>query len=136
MVLLLSLCVVRGNLINETPLSKEIVWAMKVSNLHSDYPRLVAELSKCENYGKWDNRKIVDSNKKYSYGGLQFQKSTFLQYGHESAILPEWIDETNFETYIYDKDIQTLIAEYMIGKGIGKYHWVNCFRIYNLSQYL
>lgn len=138
MVIAASLWLLWGGQITETPLTKEMVLAIKVSRISSDYPKLIEKLNKCENYGRWDNRKIIDSNNRYSYGGLMFQKSTFLGYGHESGILPEWIDDTNFEKYIYDRDIQTAIAEYMIKQGVGPTYggWFNCFRIYHLSQYL
>jgi hypothetical protein len=136
--ILISLCSVWNNQIIETPLDKEVVLAMKVSNLHSDYPKLITELNKCENYGKWDCNKILDSNNKYSYGPLMYQKSTFLHYGHESGILPEWIDDTNFEKYICDRDIIVPIAEYMIKKELGPTTagWQNCWYKYHLNKYL
>ena len=116
----------------------EKVRAIIVSDKESNYPDLIAKLNCCENRCKWDNNKIIDSNNKYSYGGLMFQEHTWLSYGKKYNILPEWVDESNFEHYIYDRDIQTLIAEEMIRDGIGNTYagWFNCFRIYHLNQYL
>jgi hypothetical protein len=114
------------------------VRAVIVSTKEVHYPDLIAKLNCCENRCKWDENKILDRNDKYSYGGLMFQMATFLQYGKKYNVLPEWVDESNFETYIYDRDIQTLIADKMIADGLGDGYagWYNCFRIYNLSQYL
>jgi len=129
---------VGSNLVAEAPSIDTEVLAVKVSKYSPDYPELIENLNCCENYCRWDQKKIIDSNNKYSYGGLMFQMTTFLHYGHEGGILPEWVDETNFENYIYDKDLQTLIAEYMITIGVAKttVGWYNCWRSYNLSQYL
>jgi hypothetical protein len=135
------LCLVAKPLVAETPTKKDIVSAVIVSKRENrSHPELIAKLNCCENRCKWDENKIVDSNGKYSYGGLQYQRDTFLGYGHESGVLPTWIDKTNFKEFIYDKDVQTLIAEYMITIGIADSYggWFNCFRNpkYNLSQYL
>ena len=116
----------------------EEVRLVLVSAKEAKYPDLIAKLNCCENHCKWDENKILDSNNKYSYGGLMFQMATFLQYGKKYNVLPFWVNESNFESYIYDMDIQTLIAEKMIEEGIGPTYsgWFNCWKKYNLGQYL
>ena len=138
--LAISLCLLEKPLATQAPTKEAIVNAVIIaakSKSQSHY-ELIARLNCCENHCKWDTNKIIDSNSKYSYGGLMFQRDTFLRYGHDSGILPEWIDETNFRDYIYDQDIQTLIAEYMIKIGVANttQGWLNCWNKYNLSQYL
>lgn len=115
------------------------VRAVKVSVQETRYLDLITELNKCENYGLWNDNSPQDGKTK-SYGGLQFKRDTFLGYGYKSGVLPKWVDTTNFEKYIYDRDIQTAIAHYMIEIGVAPTYqgWFNCFRNpkYNLSQYL
>lgn len=137
MLLVLSLLMLGQSSNAQSPtIEYEKVSPIIVSVKETRYPDLIEKLNCCENYCKWDNKKIVDSNNKYSYGGLMFQMATFLQYGKEYEVLPEWVNESNFEHYIYDRDIQMLIAEKMITDGVGYQHWTNCWRINNLEQYL
>jgi hypothetical protein len=138
MLLVLSLLMLGQSSNAQSPtIVYEQVRPVLVSDKESQYPDLIRELNECENYGRWDDNVIQDGLTK-SYCGLMFKEKTFLHEGHESGILPEWVDETNFEKYICDKDIIVPIAEYMIKKGLGPtaYGWTNCWRKNNLSQYL
>ncbi len=47
-------------------------------------PKTIAALIRCESRGK--NVKIIDTNGKYSYGILQYQKATWNQWSRESGI--------------------------------------------------
>lgn len=124
---------------NSPTIEYQEVRAVIVSVQKTHYPELIEKLNCCENYCNWDDNTPQDGKTK-SYGGLQFKRDTFLRYGYVSGILPEWVDKTNFEKYIYDRDIQTAIANYMIKIGIAPTYqgWFNCFRNpeYNLYQYL
>lgn len=100
------------------------------------YPELISELNQCENYGRWDDNRILDSNGKYSYGGLMFQMDTFLLYGKKYKILPQSMTAEWAKTIIYDKDVQTSIANKMIQDGLGRQTWYNCWRIKELDKYL
>lgn len=74
----------------------------------------IQELHLCENRG--DIPRILDSNGRYSYGYVMFQRSTFDAYG-EKYDLPH--DD------IYDDDQQAMIAMYMLNDGLWR-HWLTC----------
>ena len=101
------------------------------------YPKLIEELNKCENRGLWDDNKIIDSNGRYSYGGLMFQMETFLQMGKKYGYFPDWVKEDDVKDLIYQRYMQTLIAEEMIQDGIGPTPggWYWCWIYKNLDQY-
>ena len=119
--------VVQGNsLVAVSPVEyiKPIIYGVQIS-----------ELNECENYGKWDDNRILDVNGKYSYGGLIYQLETFLFYGKKYKILSENITLNEAEKIIYDKDLQIRIADRMIEGGEGPKHWVSCWRKQNLDNY-
>ena len=75
----------------------------------------VEALAQCESGGR-DTIKILDSNNKYSYGRLMFQKATWLSYSDEFG--------TSMEN-IYNGNLQTTVALYILNDG-GWRHWYNC----------
>ena len=87
----------------------------------------IEKLNKCENHGDWVCRKILDINNKYSYGGLQFQLATFWGMGKKYSVLPQTMTMEEAREYICDRDLQTIIATYMIKNGEGKRAWYNCW---------
>lgn len=78
----------------------------------------------CESGGH-TNLKILDSNNKYSYGGLMFQMDTFLTYGKKYKILSESTTVGEAEKKIYDIDIQREIAHRMLLDGLYG-NWLHC----------
>ncbi len=100
-----------------------------MSESGENYPLIINKLNKCENHGDWKCRKILDRNNKYSYGGLQFQLETFWGMGKKYNVLPQTMTLEEAREYVCDKDLQTLIATYMIKNGEGKSAWYNCWRI-------
>jgi hypothetical protein len=88
---------------------------------------IIEALNKCENSGRWDTTKILDINKKYSYGGLMFQLETLKRYGIEYGYLRKDITDIEIEKIIYDKNLQIEISDKMISDGFGKQNWYNCW---------
>lgn len=86
---------------------------------------IINKLIQCESEGRWDI-KILDVNNRYSYGGLQFQLSTFWKFGKAYKILSDDIELSEAENLIYDSDIQIKIAEKMFEDEL-QYHWMNCY---------
>lgn len=102
---------------------------------HSDLAEeIIKKLNQCENGGRWDQRAIVDTNGKYSYGGLQFQFATFKSFGLKYGVIPADWDDARIIENIYRQEMQTAIAGKMIDDGLGSRHWVNCWRIMGLKQ--
>ena len=77
----------------------------------------VHALALCESGGR-DTIKVFDSNKKYSYGRLQFQAQTWLSYSDEFG--------TSMDN-IYDGELQEVVATYILNNG-GYRNWLNCSR--------
>lgn len=94
------------------------------------YGAIIDNLNRCENYGRWDDKTIVDTNGKLSYGGLMFQLDTFLGYGKLSGVLPKSMTKEQALEVIYEKDLQTRIADYMIHIGVAPtpQGWYNCWK--------
>jgi len=59
--------------------------------------------------------KILDNNGKYSYGCLQFQAATFIQYGKLYGLIPDGL--TNVEPLIYSCSLQKELATDMIERN-------------------
>lgn len=81
------------------------------------------KLAMCESGGRADI-KILDSNKKWSYGILQYQRQTFIAYTRKYNLLPSAEDD-EIMNFIYDPDYQKMLAKKMIMDG-GAHHWRNC----------
>ena len=75
----------------------------------------IHELEQCESGGRPDI-KILNANKEYSYGILQFQMRTWLFYGKEFGATEE---------NIYDPLLQEQVAEKMLDAG-ESLHWKAC----------
>ena len=89
---------------------------------------IIDRLALCES-GKdgkprWDI-KVLDTNKKYSYGGLQFQLQTFKHYGQKYGIFGDITDEAA-ERLIFREDLQRIIATKMLQDG-ETWHWKICY---------
>lgn len=78
----------------------------------------------CESSGRVDI-KILDSNHKYSYGGLMFQMSTFLSQGKKYGLINDSTGPTEGEKLIYDIELQEAIAHRMLLDG-GERNWYVC----------
>lgn len=94
----------------------------------------VQELARCES-GLRSDISVIDTNGLHSYGYLQFQLDTFYGFGKQYGILPEGLEKQEALNLIYDKEIQSAIALKMAEDGLVSSHWVNCYRIKNLSTF-
>lgn len=81
----------------------------------------------CESSNRWGIR-ILDSNNKYSYGGLQFQLATFREFAVRYKILPKGITLDETRPYIYKKDFQLAVARQMYLDGLVDDHWIICWK--------
>lgn len=86
----------------------------------------IEALHQCESDGK-DTITVLDSNNKYSYGGLQFQLDTFMSYGKKYNILPKEFTVTEGRLFIHNYFVQKAIAKEMLNDGLSS-HWRNCTR--------
>jgi len=69
--------------------------------------------------------KIVDTNRRYSYGCLQFQFRTFRQYAREYALFEEF-DDRGLRREIYNCGSQRKLATMMIEDDYDNWrHWRN-----------
>lgn len=84
----------------------------------------IEKLTMCESGGRW-NIKVMDSNDKYSYSGLQFQKSTFLAMVEKYGLLRE-AEARERENFLMDKDTQIELASRMLKEKDGWKNWYNC----------
>jgi hypothetical protein len=91
---------------------------------------IIDEINKCENFGRWDNNVILDTNNKYSYGGLQFQMTTFVGQGIYYGVLPRDTSFSKAKEIIFTEEIQREIARGMIRdkKAHTTLGWFNCWR--------
>lgn len=87
--------------------------------------RILTDLVRCESSGRI-NVKVLDTNKEYSYGILQFQVGTFNSFGKKYKILSDSLEMSETENLIYDPNLQIKIASKMIDEGLW-YHWKNCY---------
>jgi hypothetical protein len=70
--------------------------------------------------------KILDHNHKYSYGCLQFQAATFLEYGKRYGLIPDGLTLTTVEPLIYGCSLQKQIAADMIENNYNNWRqWYN-----------
>jgi hypothetical protein len=74
----------------------------------------VTHLHECEN--RQNIEKWIDTNDKYSYGWLAYQRDTWLSYGKDYGATME---------NIQDSGLQTLVAISMLDKG-ETWHWKTC----------
>lgn len=75
----------------------------------------IRELEQCESTGS-TTIKVLDTNKKFSYGILQFQMATWLKFGK---------DYGTTAANIYDPELQETVARQMLDAG-GERNWLNC----------
>lgn len=87
---------------------------------------LLARLAECESGGNPNIPPTLDTNGKHSYGLLQFQLPTFLDYGKHYGILPSNMTEKEALEVIYDSHLQVDIAEKILEEKGGWRHWHNC----------
>ena len=112
-----SLNVVKLNL-SETPEQP------KIENVEDQLDILIGKLATCES-GQIPDMKVLDSNNKFSYGWLQFQKATFDGFGEQYG-LPH--DD------ILSPAQQIPIAKKMIENGLW-FHWKICGEKVGLNHY-
>lgn len=86
----------------------------------------IEALHQCESQGR-DSITVLDSNNKYSYGGLQFQLGTFMSFGKKYNILPKEFTEAEGKLLIHNISVQRAIAKEMLDDKLS-YHWANCVR--------
>ena len=100
-----------------------------------DVDYIIDQLNKCENFGRWDDNIVLDTNKRYSYGGLQFQMTTFISQGILYGVLPADITIEDAREIIHLEPLQREIAKGMIKdrKAHTTLGWFNCWRKMGLS---
>ena len=85
---------------------------------------LIDSLVACESGGRW-NIRVLDTNGRYSYSGLQFQLDTFIRYNKVYKVLPDMEDGEALNA-IYDEWTQRELAYHILKDG-GHYNWRNCY---------
>lgn len=85
----------------------------------------IVRLADCESSGRWWI-KIIDTNGKISYGGLQFQLDTFREWGVKSGVLEKGITASTAEELVMRKELSSKVALYMRDQGVSDQHWVIC----------
>lgn len=85
---------------------------------------LIDSLVACESGNRW-NIRVLDTNNRYSYGGLQFQMDTFIRYNRLYKVLPDMEDSEALNA-IYDEWTQRELAYHILEDG-GFYNWKNCY---------
>ena len=84
-------------------------------------------LSRCESNNR-DDIKILDSNKKYSYGRFMYQEETFKGFVKEYKLLPE-AEDLEIMNFIYDGEFQRELTGMMLTKDRENWrHWYNCLK--------
>lgn len=78
----------------------------------------------CESRGRAEIT-ILDTNNEYSYGILQFQLPTFINYGIKYGVLPATTTEASALAIIHDPEIQERIGTRMLADGL-KSNWYTC----------
>jgi len=118
-----------------------LLWAYKAVSGHFKKPKAltlpdcknsycnewILKLADCESSNRWWIR-IIDTNSKMSYGGLQFQLDTFREWGVRSGILPKGISTSTAEELIMHKELSSRVALYMRDQGVEDRHWVVCYK--------
>lgn len=84
----------------------------------------LGKLRYCESQNR-DHITVMDTNNKYSYGGLQFQLETFMGFGKQYGILPKELTNEEGLLLIHNPYIQRGIALEMLNDNLS-YHWKNC----------
>ena len=101
-----------------------VVQYLQDCRLDSTCPdKVLADLAYCESSIR-PEIKILDSNKKYSYGLFQFQAQTFLEQGQKYGLIGN-MEFAEIENIINDPLIQLTLTRKMIQDK--KYsHWLIC----------
>lgn len=90
----------------------------------------IEELVMLESRGK-TNLKILDTNKKHSFGCLQFQKATFVEYGLKYKFFDSADDAVE---KIYDCEFQKRLAKRMIEDDARNWrHWYTSVAVKKLG---
>lgn len=84
----------------------------------------IDKLEDCESSGRY-NIVVMDTNNKYSYGGLQFQLDTFYGFGLKYGFFPKELTKEEARLLIHIESLQKAIAREMLEDGYD-YHWKNC----------
>lgn len=84
----------------------------------------IENLHQCESGGR-NEITILDSNNEYSFGGLQFQLSTWMSFGKLYGILPQEFTNKEGLLLIHSYSVQKAIAKEMLDDKLS-YHWKNC----------
>jgi len=109
-------------------LQNGLITIISVNNKEQLLDIVIKNLNQCENYGDWTCRKILDSNNKYSYGGLMFQFDTFKNKGIKYGFFNKNIKNNEVLEKICDKNLQIIIAkEILKQEKQGFKNWKNCF---------
>lgn len=81
--------------------------------------------------GGYKNLKVLDDNGKHSFGCLQFQKTTFEEFGRRYGFIA---GGDNIDKIIYDCDLQKAIAKRMIKEDRGNWRrWYTSVMIKKLG---
>ena len=91
----------------------------------ADLPDDIYKLCDCESDFN-PNVRVLDTNGYYSYGILQFQLYTFINYGKKHGILPKELTENEARILIYNPHVQVAIAKEILKEPKGYRHWLNC----------
>ena len=93
------------------------------SNYEVSFEEWIDQLAEAES-GNDPELKILDTNRKYSYGCLQFQLSTFRQYSREYSLFKD--SAVNLRKEIYNCESQRKLAALMIRDDYENWrHWRN-----------
>lgn len=121
--LTLSLTAFAATLPKETEIN--VPQIQQINQVEQAEDSRVTSLNECENGGKWDEKKVLDTDKFYSYGGLQYHLNTFRTFGEKYNVIPKGLTDDEIKKIIYDKKLQVDIATHMLNDGLW-YHWKNC----------
>ena len=124
-----------GEVIFETPSITQTAQNLPTAQFYAENradSSPISKLAECESGNRWDIR-ILDTNGKYSYSGLQFQSRTFWSYGKKYGVFAEDTTEAQALKFIYSPASQIQIAEKMLADGLW-FHWRNCFAKKNLPK--
>lgn len=93
----------------------------KVTPLNAD--EIISRLMECESQRN-NNIKVLDVNKRYSYGALQFQRETLLYFSRRYGLRTELMEED-----LYNASLQREIAKKMILEDKNNLrNWLICAR--------
>ena len=113
--------------IQNTEYAPQVAESLNLGGFQRKDPAILAKidrLAECESSNRW-NIKVLDTNNRYSYGGLQFQKETFLRANRKYKVLPD-LEDGEFENAIYDEWTQRELAYHILEDG-GSSNWKICY---------